>query len=271
MTETLAADQGEIRRDRPHWAQLPEPLLLDQTVSHLAVRTYALLDRYADSERGCFPGQDTLADRLGVSRGTVNRAIGELKAKGWLTVRRRRNASNLYVVHTSACAPERAPDVADIAQPVARQSAQEPEPENQITPSGARARQGAHGPEEGGGSSPAERMQMAALLLAQAEARRRGAEINDAGAYIRARQRTILAEHEALWTLCLEQDPTSTAPDLAEAATPTNRGPLDATVEAQQRTFERHAQEAADQPGRDPEANEAGLAAAREQAKRGRK
>jgi hypothetical protein len=64
------------------------------------VRLYAVLDRYADRRtRASWPSRERLADRLGVSLSTLDRAVAELKEHGWLTVTQRGlTQSNLYVL-----------------------------------------------------------------------------------------------------------------------------------------------------------------------------
>lgn len=55
----------------------------------------ALLSTYADREGWCWPGQETLGNRLGLSRTTVNGYIRRLQQLGYLEARRRQ-AGCLY-------------------------------------------------------------------------------------------------------------------------------------------------------------------------------
>lgn len=60
-------------------------------VSANSIRLFAVLHRYADKESGeAFPSRKTLAERMGVSVDTVDRAARELVAVGALTISHRR-------------------------------------------------------------------------------------------------------------------------------------------------------------------------------------
>jgi hypothetical protein len=81
---------------------LPE-WLLDAGVSDRAVRVYALLARYADSETlQAFPSRETLAKRAGCHWRSIDRAIDELVALGAITKTHRKNGdayqSNIYTL-----------------------------------------------------------------------------------------------------------------------------------------------------------------------------
>lgn len=81
---------------------VPETVL-DAGVSDRAVRVYAILARYADSETGkCFPSRETLAKRAGCHWRSVDRAIQELVEIGAIEKHHRKDGetyqSNLYVV-----------------------------------------------------------------------------------------------------------------------------------------------------------------------------
>ena len=56
---------------------LPE-WVLDAEISHGAVRLYALLARYTNSDQAAWPSRATLATRLRTSKDTVDRLIKEL-------------------------------------------------------------------------------------------------------------------------------------------------------------------------------------------------
>ena len=94
--DQLATDSGPFSIV-PEW-------LLDPGVSARAIQLYALLGRYADRNGGsCHPGRRTLAERLGCSVDSVDRATKELVAVGTLTVVARRTpggdrTSNAYTV-----------------------------------------------------------------------------------------------------------------------------------------------------------------------------
>ncbi len=93
--------KGEVR-----FSILPE-WILDASVSDRAIRVYALLARYADSETlEAFPSRQTLAKRAGCHTKSVDRAIEELEKLGALVKTHRRNgdayASNLYILRRVA-------------------------------------------------------------------------------------------------------------------------------------------------------------------------
>jgi DNA-binding transcriptional regulator YhcF (GntR family) len=74
-------------------------------VSSTAFTVYAALTTYSDNAGECFPAQKTLAKDLRISESTIRRAIGELEAKGVITVLRRKkkdgsNYPNSYMVNT---------------------------------------------------------------------------------------------------------------------------------------------------------------------------
>lgn len=93
MTKPTGADDcganpEPIRRQRAPFACVPEQLLYDTEVSPLAVRVYGVLDRHA-GRNGIYPGRVRLAGLCGCSVATVDRALADLKRRGWLVVRRR--------------------------------------------------------------------------------------------------------------------------------------------------------------------------------------
>lgn len=88
---------AELEAERPPFAMVPESLL-DEDVSALAVRLYAVLDRYAGAKARAWPSHAELASRLANKDGrhpssdTLTRAIHELEHLGYLVVERRRAA-----------------------------------------------------------------------------------------------------------------------------------------------------------------------------------
>jgi len=81
---------------------VPESVL-DAEISDRAVRIYAILARYADSETGkCFPSRETLAKRARCHWRSIDRAIQELIEIGAIEKHHRKDGdsyqSNLYVV-----------------------------------------------------------------------------------------------------------------------------------------------------------------------------
>lgn len=79
-TEHLDADE--------YFAVIPETILFAD-ISSNAVRCFAILQRYANADRQCWPGQGVIAQRMRCSKDTVKRAIAELIAIGAVEVERR--------------------------------------------------------------------------------------------------------------------------------------------------------------------------------------
>lgn len=92
----MMADDGVIDDDLTlttgaiSYAQAWELLLDDQRLSDGAVRLYLLLSTYTRPKRPvAFPGQETLAERMGVSVDTIGRRLGELEEAKWIAVKQR--------------------------------------------------------------------------------------------------------------------------------------------------------------------------------------
>ena len=77
--------------------------LLDLDISDRAVRLYAVLARYADSEtHKAYPSRGTLAERLRCSKASVDRAAQELVDAGAMTKKQRHNSSIVYTLQVSS-------------------------------------------------------------------------------------------------------------------------------------------------------------------------
>ena len=102
-TGQLPDDRVRQQRRGVPFAQIPDELICDTAVSAGAVRLWALLQRYANGGGIAWPGQDTLAEHLGVSERSIQNYIRELSQTGWLTVERTfrsgRKAGNIYTVN----------------------------------------------------------------------------------------------------------------------------------------------------------------------------
>ena len=82
------------------FTQVPNHILRSKTLSVGAKLTYAMLLSYAWQNDFCFPGQQTLADHMGVSKRSVVTFIKELDKTGFVTVKRQGlNRPNLYTLH----------------------------------------------------------------------------------------------------------------------------------------------------------------------------
>ncbi len=85
------------------FTQVPNVVLKSNAISPGAKLAYTMLLSYAWHNDFCFPGQDRLANDMGVSRQSANSYIKELEAKGFIKVTRRgQGKPNLYEVNLKA-------------------------------------------------------------------------------------------------------------------------------------------------------------------------
>ena len=108
-------ESADVHRDY-YYSIIPEAVLY-APISHKAYRLYGLLDRFAGANRRAFPSRATLAIRLRCSARTVDAAIKELVAEGFLTVeasygKNGNQRSSNYVLHPSPDKSTR-PDLGD--------------------------------------------------------------------------------------------------------------------------------------------------------------
>lgn len=104
MTRKRGGDAPtRIRNQFGHFAQIPEDLVTDPSISDRAIRVYALLWVYSNKEDlEAFPSRNTMASDLDVSKATIDRGVGELVRRGAITVEETfagdRQTSNLYTI-----------------------------------------------------------------------------------------------------------------------------------------------------------------------------
>ena len=85
---------------RHGFTQLPNFILRDPGLSAGAKTTYALFLSYAWHNDCCFPGQETLAQSLGMSVGSVNAYVKELEAVNLIEIMRRgQGKTNIYTIN----------------------------------------------------------------------------------------------------------------------------------------------------------------------------
>src|SRR5579863_7623632 len=85
---------------RGGFTQVPNFILRDGTLSLGAKVAYSMFLHFAWNNESCFPGQERLAQHMGMSVSRVNEYIKELEAAGLIEITRRgQGRTNLYRVH----------------------------------------------------------------------------------------------------------------------------------------------------------------------------
>jgi len=85
------------------FTQVPNAVLRSGDISSGAKLVYALLLSYAWHNDYCFPGQDRLAEDIGISRQSVNTHVKELERKGFVKITRKgQGRANLYALNLKA-------------------------------------------------------------------------------------------------------------------------------------------------------------------------
>lgn len=100
------------------FTQIPDRLINDHRLSPNARLLFCILCTHLNIKRAdkdVWPGQESLAKRLGKNRQTVARGLKELKAVGWIGIKRQGlNKPNIYTIHGM---PQNDPDVSPIEHP----------------------------------------------------------------------------------------------------------------------------------------------------------
>ena len=82
------------------FTQIPNFILKDSNISVGAKVAYAMFLSYAWHNDSCFPGQDRLAEDMGMSRSRVTEYVTELEKSGLVSIQRRgQGKTNLYTIH----------------------------------------------------------------------------------------------------------------------------------------------------------------------------
>jgi biotin operon repressor len=82
------------------FTQVPNFILKNPKLSLGARVAYAMFLSYAWHNDSCFPGQDRLAEDMGMSRSRVTTFVSELEAAGLISIQRRgQGKTNLYTIH----------------------------------------------------------------------------------------------------------------------------------------------------------------------------
>ena len=82
------------------FTQVPNFILKSPGLSLGAKISYAMFLSYAWHNDSCFPGQDRLAEDMGMSRSRVTEFVSQLAKAGLITIQRRgQGRTNYYTVH----------------------------------------------------------------------------------------------------------------------------------------------------------------------------
>src|SRR5438105_13287033 len=93
----IATDNPVVRGG---FTQVPNFILQDSELSLGAKVAYAMFLSYAWHNNSCFPGQERLAEDMGMSRSRVTEFVGELEKAGLVAIQRRgQGKTNLYTIH----------------------------------------------------------------------------------------------------------------------------------------------------------------------------
>jgi biotin operon repressor len=81
------------------FTQVPNFILKNKNLTIGEKMTFAMFLSYTWHNDNCFPGQERLADDIGVTRRSVNTFVKGLEKKGFLTIQRRGlGKTNIYTV-----------------------------------------------------------------------------------------------------------------------------------------------------------------------------
>ena len=85
------------------YTKVPNHALVSDRISPGAKLAYAMLLKYVWEKDYCFPGQETLAREMGVTRQSVNTYLKELQHQKFIEIKRRgQGLTNVYVVYVKA-------------------------------------------------------------------------------------------------------------------------------------------------------------------------
>lgn len=95
---------------REGFTQVPNFILRNPGLSVGAKVAYAMFLSYAWHNDSCFPGQERLAQDMGMSRPSVTGFVSELARAGMITIQRRGlGKTNIYTVHFQTQGKKRIP------------------------------------------------------------------------------------------------------------------------------------------------------------------
>ena len=103
-------DDDQTATVRARWGRVPGAVAGDKALNESALRVLICLCEHADEASECWPAQRTVAERTGLARSAVNRALSLLEAQGWISRKRRyrengAQTATLYRIHMARTAP----------------------------------------------------------------------------------------------------------------------------------------------------------------------
>jgi hypothetical protein len=78
------------------FAQVPDTLVRDTSVSAMGFRIYVALMLRAGNKGHCWPSQELIASEVGLQVRQLREHLKDLEDAGWITIQRRRNKSSIY-------------------------------------------------------------------------------------------------------------------------------------------------------------------------------
>ena len=82
------------------FTQVPNVVLKNKNLSLGAKFCYSMLLMYAWQNDFCFPGQEKLAEEIGITPRSVRNHLAELRKIGYISVKRRGlTKTNVYILH----------------------------------------------------------------------------------------------------------------------------------------------------------------------------
>jgi biotin operon repressor len=103
---TLNHDHHQVRKlKNGDWYWIQKAVIQEYAarIGPMAVMVYNLLASQADRCQSCFPSQKYMAERLGCSRSTVNKAVKTLAAAGLIGIEKRSRYHLVYTLLTVRC------------------------------------------------------------------------------------------------------------------------------------------------------------------------
>src|SRR5258707_1870725 len=90
------------------FTMVPNHALVSDKISPGAKLAYAMLLKYIWEKDYCFPGQDTLAKEMGVTRQSVNAYLKELQRQKFIEIKRRgQGLTNVYIIDLATIGKKR--------------------------------------------------------------------------------------------------------------------------------------------------------------------